>query len=190
MRGSIAIRSSNWNPFVPAARGQAVQQQAMKSIRLSDATTLTLVEPEAGLESFVNDRSASIRNIGFNDRRAIVHRIADLLDARISRCAEKYDAYDLIVDSIGNWLVVATALWHPMFLCREYLFAVTEAIGNANASEAYVVTNHFEYYGDASDWGFDFTELKFDFAVAADTIAVSGVEMDVFIDLVDRTGSF
>jgi hypothetical protein len=162
----------------------------MKSIRLSDATTLTLIEPEAGLEDFVNDRSASVTSVGFNDQRAIVHRIVELLDARISQRAVKYDDYDLIVDSIGKWLVVGTALWHPMFLCREYIDAVIEAIGNAHASDAYVVTNHFEYYGDASDWGFDFTELKFDFAVAADTIAISGVTMDAFIDLMDRSATF
>jgi hypothetical protein len=162
----------------------------MASFLASDATVLTLIESDPSLESFVSGRSVSITDVEFNDRRVIVQQIADLLDARISQFAEKYEDYDLIVDSIGKWLVVGTALWHPMFLCREYVVAITNAIASANAQDSDVVTNHFEFYGDATDWDFDFTELKFDFAVTSDTIAVSGITVGKFLELFDRTGTF
>jgi hypothetical protein len=52
------------------------------------------------------------------------------------------------------------------------------------------VANHFEFYGDATDWGFEFVERKFDFAISSDTIAVSGITVGEFIELVDRSGTF
>jgi hypothetical protein len=64
------------------------------------------------------------------------------------------------------------------------------AIADANAANTFVVTNHFEFYGDATDWDFAFTELKFDFAITSDTIVVSGITVGEFIDLVERTGTF
>ncbi|TWU45356.1 hypothetical protein Q31b_05280 [Novipirellula aureliae] len=110
----------------------------MSTFHASDATVLTLIQSEPDIDTFVNDRSATTADIPFNVRRKIVHCIADLLDTRISRSAEKYEGFDLMVDSISKWLVVGTALWHPMFLCREYILAVTQAIAGANAENSFI----------------------------------------------------
>lgn len=162
----------------------------MVSFRVSKTTTLTLIEPGEGLDDFVAGRAASMADIPFGDRLAAVQSIAARLDGRISHTAEKLEDYDLFVDSAGKCLVVATALWHPMFLCREYILAVVKSIVDANAEIPFIVTNHFEFYGDATDWGFDFAEQKFDFTISPDTIAVSGITVGEFLELVDRSGTF
>ncbi len=162
----------------------------MVSFRVSETTILTVIESKEGLDDFVAGRAASMANVVFGDRLAIVQRIAARLDGKISQAAEKLEDYDLFVDSLGECMVVATALWHPMFLCREYISAVVKSIVDANAEIPFIVTNHFEFYGDATDWGFDFVEQKFDFAIAPDTIAVSGITVGEFIGLVDRAGTF
>ena len=162
----------------------------MASFCISDTTVLTLIDSRPGLDDFVAGRAASMADVPFGARLAMVQRIADRLDGRISQTAEKLEDYDLIVDSLGKWLVVATTLWHPMFLCREYISAVVQSIVDANTENSVIVINHFEFYGDATDWGFDFTELKFDFAISSDTIVVSGITVGAFRELVDRSGTF
>jgi hypothetical protein len=162
----------------------------MVSFRVSETTILTLIESKEGLDDFVAGRAASMANVLFGDRLAIVQSIAARLDVRISQAAEKLEDYDLFVDSLGKCLVVATALWHPMFLCREYISAVVKSIVDANAEIPLIVTNHFEFYGDATAWGFNFTEQKFDFAISSDTIAVSGITVGAFLELVDCSGTF
>ena len=162
----------------------------MSTFRVSDAIVLTIIQAEPDIDAFVNDQSAATAGIPFNDRLATVRSVAGRLDARISQAAEKLEDYDLFVESLGECLVVATALWHSMFLCREYISAVVKSIVDAHAENTLVVTNHFEYYGDATEWGFNFTKQKFDFAISSDTICVSGITLSEFLKLVDRSGTF